>query len=237
MVLFALVLQQKQLPSWSEVVFLLSILVAHKASGIPETLLMWPLSYSPTTVLLQHKEIYFDHIRPRNRNGLGSPLVSASSRSWSESQREINTHSMMTLLPQGQQHHPRPHFTLTVAGTTLRVSVILSGWQVFDPRGVISQSQLTDTLFVTTHSSLSCRISHYTDASLAFYTTLGRRSLLWTETCRQSAPIPSHRKKWGTSQWVPAALLRKLYNHHRVSGHLRTHLQLDFLQKRRTLGG
>lgn len=151
--------------------------------------------------------------------------------------REINTHSMMTLLPQGQQHHPRPHFTLTVAGTALRVSVILSGWQVFDPRGVISQSQLTDTLFVTTHSSLSCRISHDTDASLAFYTTLGRRSLLWTETCRQSAPIPSHRKKWGTSQWVPAALLRKLYNHHRVSGHLRTHLQLDFLQKRKTLGG
>lgn len=31
MVLFALVLQQKQLPSWSEVVFLLSILVAHKS--------------------------------------------------------------------------------------------------------------------------------------------------------------------------------------------------------------
>lgn len=91
MVLFALVLQQKQLPSWSEVVFLLSILVAYKASGKPETLLMWPLSYSPTTVLLQHKEIYFDHIRPRNRNGLGSPLVSASSRSWSESQRNKHT--------------------------------------------------------------------------------------------------------------------------------------------------
>lgn len=44
--LFALVLQQKQLPSWSEVVFLLSILVAYKASGKPETLLMWPLSYT-----------------------------------------------------------------------------------------------------------------------------------------------------------------------------------------------
>lgn len=236
MVLFALVLQQKQLPSWSEVVFLLSILVAHKSFWKTRDIVDVAIKlYSPTTVLLQ--QIYFDHIRPRNRNGLGSPLVSASSRSWSESQREINTHSMMTLLPQGQQHHPRPHFTLTVAGTTLRVSVILSGWQVFDPRGVISQSQLTDTLFVTTHSSLSCRISHDTDASLAFYTTLGRRSLLWTETCRQSAPIPSHREKWGTSQWVPAALLRKLYNHHRVSGHLRTHLQLDFLQKRKTLGG
>lgn len=90
MVLFALVLQQKQLPSWSEVVFLLSILVAHKSFWKTRDIVDVAIKlYSPTTVLLQ--QIYFDHIRPRNRNGLGSPLVSASSRSWSESQREINT--------------------------------------------------------------------------------------------------------------------------------------------------